>query len=178
MDIVALGLWAAIGVGLVRRRRPVRRATAVATVAMAVMPDVLQLVPMIAWVVFGSGTLGDLTAYTFATPGTEPAVPPLVASLTHHLHCIPHSAVVALPVSALALWRSADIFALPLAGWWSHIVIDVFTHSADYYPSPVFYPITMWGFHGIAWNAPWFMVANYAVLVAVFAWLAATRRSG
>ena len=57
-------------------------------------------------------------------------------------------------------------------GWWSHIVIDVFTHSADYYPSPVLYPITQQGFDGLAWNTPWFMVANYLTIlvVAVVVW--------
>lgn len=60
----------------------------------------------------------------------------------------------------------------PLLGWWSHIVIDVFTHSADFYPSPVFYPLTYWGFDGLAWNTPWFMVVNYLALaaLAVVAW--------
>jgi hypothetical protein len=53
---------------------------------------------------------------------------------------------------------------VPLLGWWSHIVIDVFTHSADYYASPVLYPLTERGFDGIAWITPWFMVANYLVL--------------
>ncbi len=56
---------------------------------------------------------------------------------------------------------------IPLLGWRSHIVIDVFTHSADYYAAPVLYPITECGFNGIAWNTPWFMGLNYAVLAAV-----------
>jgi hypothetical protein len=56
---------------------------------------------------------------------------------------------------------------IPLLGWWSHIVIDVFTHSADYYASPVLYPITQRGFDGIAWNTPWFMVLNYSVLAVL-----------
>jgi membrane-bound metal-dependent hydrolase YbcI (DUF457 family) len=47
---------------------------------------------------------------------------------------------------------------IPLLGWWSHIVIDVFTHSADYYAVPVLYPFTERGFDGIAWITPWFMV--------------------
>lgn len=57
-------------------------------------------------------------------------------------------------------------------GWWSHILIDVFTHSADFYPSPVFYPVTYWRFDGLAWNTPWFMVANCMALaiVALLVW--------
>ena len=60
---------------------------------------------------------------------------------------------------------------LPLLGWWSHIVIDVFTHSAEFYPSPVLYPFTQRGFDGIAWNTPAFMAANYLALALAAAWL-------
>jgi len=43
----------------------------------------------------------------------------------------------------------------------------VFTHSADFYPSPVFYPVTYWGFDGVAWNKPWLMIINYLVMLSV-----------
>jgi hypothetical protein len=87
-----------------------------------------------------------------------------------------HSALVAAAVTAL-LWVWLRRLWLPLLGWWSHIVIDVFTHSADFYPSPVFYPITYWGFDGIAWNQPWFMALNYAALLGVGVWLWRRRRA-
>ena len=60
---------------------------------------------------------------------------------------------------------------IPLLGWWSHIVIDVFTHSADYYAVPVLYPFMDRGFDGIAWNTPWFMLVNYTALAAVWIFL-------
>ena len=47
-----------------------------------------------------------------------------------------HSAVIAGALT-LAAWRWRRAWLIPLAGWWSHIVIDVFTHSADFYPVPV-----------------------------------------
>ena len=89
---------------------------------------------------------------------------------SHHLHCILHSAVVAAAVT-LALRVVLGRWWLPLLGWWSHIVIDVFTHSADFYPSPVLYPLTYQGFDGIAWNRPDFQWLNYSALVAVTLWL-------
>ena len=48
---------------------------------------------------------------------------------------------------------AAGAAALVLAGWWLHIVIDVFTHSAEFYPAPVLYPITREGFDVI--QVPW-----------------------
>jgi len=56
-------------------------------------------------------------------------------------------------------------------------LIDVFTHSTDYYPSKVLYPITQRGFDGLAWNTPWFLVLNYAVLCAFGWWLRAPRNT-
>jgi hypothetical protein len=77
----------------------------------------------------------------------------------------------------LALRPGAAGWWLPLLGWWSHIVIDVFTHSADFYPSPVLYPFTYRGFDGVSWNRPDFQVMNYGALVAVTLWLLWRRRS-
>jgi hypothetical protein len=95
--------------------------------------------------------------------GQEPSLPPLVFLISHTLHCASHSAVFAGLVTGVA-WRFKPVLLIPLLGWWSHIVIDVFTHSADYYPSPVLYPITERGFDGMAWITPWFMVLNYLAL--------------
>ena len=94
----------------------------------------------------------------------------------HTIHCIAHSAVIAAGVTLL-LWAWRRALWLPLLGWWSHIVIDVFTHSADYYASPVLYPFTERGFDGIAWITPWFMALNYlALATAGIALLVSARR--
>ncbi|MEO8280684.1 MAG: hypothetical protein ABI564_13390, partial [Ideonella sp.] len=94
MDILAHGLWAGIGIAALARRMPVTRRTAAITVGLAVLPDVLQMLPLI-----------------------------------------------------------------------------VFTHSAQYDESPVFYPFTYRGFDGIAWNTPWFVAANYLALAAAGLWV-------
>lgn len=176
MDIVAHTLWAAAGVAVLRRRRPVIAAsTMAATVGLAALPDVLHLLPIAWWWMFGDGTFRVLQAYAVAMPGQEPALPPMVHLLSHHLHCVMHSAIVAAAVTLL-LYTVRRTLWIPLLGWWSHIVIDVFTHSADYYAAPVLYPLTERGFDGIAWNTPWFMGLNYAVLAAVGLWLALRKR--
>jgi membrane-bound metal-dependent hydrolase YbcI (DUF457 family) len=93
----------------------------------------------------------------------EPTLPAMVLLVSHTLHCTIHSALIAGLVTLMA-WRFKPVLLIPLLGWWSHIVIDVFTHSANYYPSPVLYPLTERGFDGIAWITPWFMVVNYPAL--------------
>lgn len=147
----------------------------VATLFLAALPDVLHLVPIAGWWLLGDGSFAAVHGYAVAVPGQEPVLPPPIQLWSHHLHCFMHSAPVAALVT-LSVWAVRPAFWLPLLGWWSHIVIDVFTHSADYYVVPVLYPFTERGFDGIAWTTPWFMVLNYLVLAAVGAWLLAGRR--
>lgn len=170
MDIAAHGLWAGIGVALLAQRRVIPLRTALAAVALAMAPDLAQLLPLIVVAMFSSGGWTTLAAYSSALPGMEPTMPPLVALLTHHLHCILHSAVIAASVT-LACWVFTRTLWLPLLGWWSHIMIDVFTHSKDFYPAPIFYPFTQWGFDGLAWNTPWFLIANHVIIALVIVWL-------
>lgn len=170
MDIFAHALWAGAAVVFAGRRRVITPRTAMLTVALAAAPDVPHLLPLVGWSMFGGGGAMDVARYANALPGQEPVMPAMVETLSHTLHCTFHSALVAGLVTVL-LWAWLHSLWLPLAGWWSHVVIDVFTHSADYYPSPVLYPITRAGFDGIAWNTPLFMLMNYLALAAAWLWL-------
>src|SRR5262245_42636820 len=145
-------MWAALGVALARRRWAIGRREAIATVVLATAPDAVQFVPLLG-AIFTRDGLALITAYATALPGFEPTLPPTVAFAGHHLHCALHSAVVAAAVT-LAVWLATRSIWIPLFGWWSHIVIDVFTHSRDFYPVPVLYPFSDWGFNGLAWNTP------------------------
>jgi hypothetical protein len=175
MDILAHTLWAGAGAVLIHRRRRLSRSTVAATLGLAALPDLLQLLPLASWWLLGDGSFAALKAHATALPGQEPALPPWVDFWSHHLHCVMHSAPIALAVS-LAAWVARRACWVPLLGWWSHIAIDVFTHAADFYAVPVLYPFTDWGFDGIAWTTPWFMVLNYTALAVLGVWLLATGR--
>ena len=176
MDILAHALWAVAGVALVRRRWSISPPVVVWTVVLATLPDVFHLLPIAGWWIFADGSFNAVLSYAIAVPGQLPTLPPLIEIWSHHLHCITHSAIVAAAVTFL-VWAVRRAFWIPLLGWWSHIVINVFTHSADFYPSPVLYPITERGFDGLAWNTPWFMVLNDAVLGVTGLWLWRSRKN-
>lgn len=175
MDIVAHMLWAGVGAALLSRRRALRRRDVAGIVASAALPDIVQFVPLAAWVAAGDGSMSELLQHALARPGEEPALPEWVQFYSHHLHCILHSAVVAAGVTAIA-WLATRTPWWPLLGWWSHIVIDVFTHSAEFYAVPVLYPLSGWTFDGIAWNEPWLMALNYAALAASALWVRRLRQ--
>lgn len=170
MDIVAHTLWAGAGAALIHRRRPLSRGTVIAELVLAALPDVLHLLPIAGWWLLGDGSFAALRGYAVAVPGQEPGLPPSIQFWSHHLRCVMHSAPIAAAVSLMVSVACPEYW-MPLFGWWLHIVIDVFTHSADYYAVPVLYRFTYRGFDGIAWTTPWFMVLNYAALAAVGAWL-------
>lgn len=175
MDIFAHALWAGVGVSLARRRWMVPTRTLVATVVIAALPDIFHLLPIAGWWLLGDGSFDAVRAYAIAVPGQLPVLPEMVGIWSHHLHCITHSAIVA-GVVTLLVWGVRRVLWIPLLGWWSHILVDVFTHSAAYFPSPVLYPITYRGFDGLAWNTPWFMALNYAVLGVTGLWLWSSRK--
>ncbi len=160
---------------MLRRKTHITERSICGIVLLAVLPDILQLVPILGRVVLGGGSIRSVYQYVVATPGTEPVLPPIVQSLVHHLHCAAHSAIVAGAVTLL-VWSLRRQWLLPLLGWWSHIIIDVITHSKNYYPAPVLYPITYRGFDGIAWNTPIFMSLNYLFLAAIYIWLLRTHK--
>ena len=141
-----------------------------ATVGLAVMPDLVPLIPATVVSFTQAAPLQFLYAHITAVPSSEPSMPLWAAELAHHLHCTFHSVIVAGAATALARWRRPR-FLLPMMGWWLHIALDVPTHSQDYYPVPIFYPLTYWGLDGVPWTAPWMLALNYAALAAVYAGL-------
>jgi hypothetical protein len=142
---------------------------------LAVVPDIVPILPILAYAIVSPRSLQFAVAYISATPGLEPALPDWLSVLIHHLHCTMHSVVILAAVSGVA-WLTAPRVLLALLGWWSHVLIDVPTHSAAYYAVPLFYPISDRAFDGVAWTEPWFMVLNYAALVVMYVWLHRSRQ--
>lgn len=120
------------------------RKAATLTVALAVAPDVPHLLSILGRSAFGNGAVSTFTGYAYAAPGHEPVVLPSIEMLSHNRHCLTHSAIV-LGLITLLLWVWRRQLWFPLLGWWFHVPIDVFTHSADDYPSPVLWPFTRQG---------------------------------
>ena len=164
---MAHGLWAGAASEALRRRSGRPRAVVAWAVLLGLLPDLLQLVPVLAWSVTQPEPLHTLLAYAIATTARELAMPPLVNAASHHLHCAMHSVIVAGAVTAVIAWKWRAAL-LPLTGWWLHIALDIPSHSQSYYAVPFLYPITYWGFDGIAWTTPWMIVLNYAAIAVAY----------
>lgn len=168
MDVIAHGLWAgAAGVWAARRGARVSKSTLGWMVALALLPDLMQLMPVLAISLWQPQPWDFLRDYVTARPGMEPTMPTAAAVLAHHLHCVMHSVVVLGAITAFA-WFRRRAWLLPLLGWWLHVFMDIPSHSAEFYPVSIFYPISEWAFDGVAWNTPWLFAANYLALTLVY----------
>ena len=115
MDILAHTLWAGAGLTLALHRWPVKPRTLALPMGLAALPDMFHLLPILAWWLVGDGTFATVRAYAIAVPGSEPGLPPIMRLLSHHLHCVAHSAIVAAAVTLLLGARCCRAVAVAVA---------------------------------------------------------------
>lgn len=170
MEILAHGLWAAAAAVTARKTKvlPVRTGW---LIWWAVFPDVLAFGPRIV-----AGLWLRLTGSAEAAGG----------HLLPHVHIglplypFAHSLLVFLLVFALTAILARRI-VFEMLGWLLHIAIDIPTHSLRYYATRFLWPLSEFRIDGIAWWTPWFWIATYAALAAVYlilwrkGWLARAR---
>jgi hypothetical protein len=89
-------------------------------------------------------------------------------NLSHTLYQYSHSLVLWLLVF-LIIWLIFRKPRLELLGWALHILIDIPSHSAVFFPTPFLFPISSYVFpYGVAWRTTWFMVLNYGALLILW----------
>ena len=55
-----------------------------------------------------------------------------------------------------------------MLAWPFHIILDFFTHSIQYFPTPIFWPISNYRFDGIPWSNPNVMIINFIAIFLIF----------
>ena len=63
--------------------------------------------------------------------------------------------------------KQAFLIWLP---WLLNIITDIPSHTAQFFPTPVFHPLSDWRYDGTRWSDPSIWFSNLAVLITV--WLA------
>ena len=85
----------------------------------------------------------------------------------YDLYDISHSMVTALVFIAIAYKINKD-FAWPMLAWPMHIIVDFFTHSIEFFPTPILWPISDYRFDGIPWSNPYVWFGNIACIIILF----------
>ncbi|HEU0050896.1 MAG TPA: hypothetical protein VFQ60_02450 [Patescibacteria group bacterium] len=172
MDIFAHGLWTAALSRTMKEKLPrfhqiqIWRAT-----FWGIFPDLFAFFIPFVWT-FAMIILGKLDFSSFRIQHAEPAAQqiPSIFQSTAVLYSMSHSLIVFTIIFGISM----IIFCRPvweMLGWLFHILIDIPTHSYQFYPTPIFWPVSAWKFrYGISWATPWFMIVNYSALLLVYGW--------
>ncbi|HLC85729.1 MAG TPA: hypothetical protein VJG30_00360 [Candidatus Nanoarchaeia archaeon] len=80
---------------------------------------------------------------------------------------ITHSLLI-FSVTVLVFYLIIRSIPWPLLAWGIHIIIDIPTHTREFFPTPILWPISDINVSGISWGTPWFMIVNYSALVIVY----------
>lgn len=168
MDIFAHGIWAGAAYKAINKK-----AKKPLNVRLAgfwgIFPDLFAFTIPFIWlfgdIMFGGMSFADLSRPGEIEPTPQDTLP--IFRLTSLLYSISHSAVIFLVVFGAAYL----IFRRPmweLGGWFIHILLDIPTHSYQFYPTPFLWPLSGWTFDGFSWETLWFLIPNYIAIIAVY----------
>lgn len=156
MDIISHGLWGGIAFGRKSKR------VFWTSFGFGVAPDFLSFGIFTGMTLLGLASGPDWSS----GPPSMHAIPQYV----HILYDITHSLVVFLAVF-FAVWLLKQRPFIPMLAWGLHILVDIPTHSTDFFPTPFLWPI----FHdmyvdGIPWSHPSIFIPNILFLAMLYGW--------
>ena len=79
-----------------------------------------------------------------------------------------HSLVIFFFVVGIVYFITREI-PWVMGGWLLHILIDIPSHTREFFPTPFLWPISSFKISGISWGNKYFMITNYTALILVYA---------
>jgi hypothetical protein len=157
MDVISHGLWGGIVLGRKNKRN------FLLAFLFGIMPDIFSF--------------GILTLLTWLGIQKEidwsAGMPPMSAipQYVHTLYNITHSLIIFAVVFGLVFLITKKPIWVMLA-WPLHILLDIFTHSLEFFPTPFLWPIANYYFNGINWSSPYIFFTNWLILIILYIWFA------
>lgn len=189
MEIFSHALWSAGLVQLANRHLKVKhkhlRLRPIPTALWSIFPDLVVFAPV--WIFYIWKLLAGAIDYSgiprhgdLGLVGTDTIIS-LSYSMSHSLvvFCVVMILVVAFYRLFTGRKARSSAYLWAMLGWAFHILIDVPSHSYQYSPTPVFWPISEWRFYqGIDWGTPIFLFFNYLLmfLLYLFLWYTEPRK--
>lgn len=159
MDVLAHALWTNAAFYKKYKQQKTQRFLAV---IFGLLPDFVSFAPVFIYFIFsGISFSQDLYENLSAAPW------PVRYSFESYNYT--HSLVIFAGVFLMVMLLRKGRPYWPLLGWALHIIIDLFTHTEKFFPTPVFFPLS--GAHNpiaVSWGTPWFMLINYSCLAVVY----------
>ncbi len=131
------------------------------------------------WKAFAIGLAPDIFSFGIFTAGAVlglvsgpdwsagPPDPASIPAYVHALYDVTHSLVVASLVIAF-VWYVRGKPMVELFAWPLHILIDIPTHSSEFFPTPFLWPLSDYRFNGVSWGTPVIFYTNLALLAVLY----------
>ena len=161
MDIISHGLWGSISFGRKNRR------SFWISFLFGILPDFLAFAPLTLAMVLGLSN----HEWQFGEPPDPNGLPAYI----FQVYNVSHSLVI-FALIFITLWF---IFRRPIwefSAWGLHILFDIPTHSANFFPTPFLWPVSNLEVSGISWGDPIIFVPNVLLLATLYFWFFFWRR--
>ena len=83
------------------------------------------------------------------------------------LYNISHSLITAFVFIAIVYFVKRDL-SWPMLAWPLHIIVDLLTHSIEFFPTPIFWPLSNYRFDGIPWSNIYVFITNIIMIFLIF----------
>ena len=55
-----------------------------------------------------------------------------------------------------------------MLAWPVHIIVDLLTHSVEFFPTPIFWPLSDYRFDGVPWSNIYVFITNIILIFLIF----------
>lgn len=156
MDIISHGLWGGAFFGRKNRK------DFWLSFLFGISPDLLSFGIFTTMTILGLASGPD---WSDGVP-REDAIPQYVHAMYHFTHSLFIFAVV-----FGLVWLVRKRPFLPLLAWPLHILVDIPTHSTEFFPTPFLWPFfDNLRVDGIPWSRPIIFIPNVVLLLLVYIW--------
>jgi membrane-bound metal-dependent hydrolase YbcI (DUF457 family) len=97
-----------------------------------------------------------------------PPDPTSIPNIIHNFYDFTHSLVIYVIFFALLWWLGKKDFAKLTLAWPLHILVDIPTHSAEFFPTHFLWPISNFHIDGIPWSNPEIFFPNVIIILALY----------
>lgn len=122
------------------------------------------------------GALPDLFAFTIPfiigvfSGGFVRDGRPIFGDYVSFLYSISHSLVIAAVVFVIIYAFKKKVYIWML-GWPLHILLDIPTHSKEFFATPFLFPISDFRFDGIPWSTSYIFFPNWILIAIIYIYL-------
>ena len=168
MDIFAHSLWnTAIAKKLNNNEKRKSKISIIWSIFWGIFPDIFAFgIPSILSlysVIIGGESFSHISHHGPLIKGVDKTF-----DLASFLYQYSHSLIIFVLVFGI-VWLIFKKPKIAMLGWMIHILIDIPSHSLQFFPTPFLFPVSSYVYpYGVRWSGQIFMIINYTALFCVF----------